>query len=644
MEAMGYERRATKPSKASAAQDRSATTTSNVLTSTQVQNLRRALSTRPLDPSALYTAYLASKPHLTYLTRSEFSNLIAAFGALSDYPNAERLPRADGFVVTEWLREALAGVTFGQKWWDVVLEVGANQSVLGRRTADVDRYWLMLAHLGRYRSQGQDQVYHGDRTDGDMHNLSSDMGSFPERVHHSDRVGTHNQESDSMKNRHAARDRLPTGSTQHLAHARIHYTALARNHLDESVHYAYLRALLDVYPALAEARIHLADALSQLLTNTRFRFEPRLARLFWSVIHTVEFIPPERQALLDALALRASTHKHVPRTQGLNHRLDSGSDEDPVLALRHAILDFSTSDEPWVRREAELIVLHHQQSEGWSSLVALAGGTPPRALAHPPRRINVLLGLRQGEEHQQLEVLWDVWMAILGAEIRQDETRSGLGEIGTVKIDRAILLRFLRAAAIRRSDRVVSGVERLLLVMSCVVFERDGIEKAEAVEDPRGSGRAQMRATLAVLARLLRPHQSPRGHNNSSTARVDARLSFAPDAVTLNVLCRALARCTSGLASPRLRALFDQLAQAGICGPPGYHFGTNEADGRDRFIVALAEMVRGSDARVSFVRHTRPLLKTFLRGFQVRRDEEAARVVGDLLEAEDNAWRSGQRT
>ncbi|KAG8727804.1 hypothetical protein FRC12_022207 [Ceratobasidium sp. 428] len=345
----------------------------------------------------------------------------------------------------------------------------------------------MLAHLGLCRSQGRTQVYHADRTDIDIHNL----------------------ESASTKV-HTSCDKLPTGST-HLTLARVHYTALARNHLDESVHYAYLRALLDVYPVFAdEARVHLASALGDLLSNARFRFEPRLARLFWSALHTVDFIHPERQTLLDSLALRSSLstsiHKHVLRTQRLTHP-DSDSDEDPVVALRCVILDPSTSDEPWVRREAELIVHHLGQhhDRAWASLVTLAGRTPPLALSHhPPRRINVLLGLRQGEdEEQRVDRLWDVWMTILGAEIRC--ARSGLddeqgqGEVGTEKVDRTILLSFLRAAAIRRSDRVVSGAERLLPVLPCVKREQDEIDSAGRVVDPKESLSVVLGATRACL-------------------------------------------------------------------------------------------------------------------------------------------------
>ncbi|KAG8679261.1 hypothetical protein FRC08_017098 [Ceratobasidium sp. 394] len=236
---------------------------------------------------------------------------------------------------------------------------------------------------------------------------------------------------------------------------------------------------------------HISAPCSILLANTRFRFEPRLARLFWSTLHTVEFTLAERQALHDALALRSSlpaahTSKHAPGTQRLNHH-DSDSDEDPVLAIRRAILDLSTSDEPWVRREAQAIV-----HEGWSLLVALAGRTS-RALFHPPLRVNVLLGLRYlSEGNGELERLWDVWMVILGAE-------AGRGELGTAKIDRTILLRFLNEAAVRRSDRVLSGAGRLLPVQSWILLEQDKIESVEGVVDPRESISVVLGAAWACL-------------------------------------------------------------------------------------------------------------------------------------------------
>jgi hypothetical protein len=70
-----------------------------------------------MDVQALHRAYSASRPHLSHLTRSEFSALIALVGALSP------------------------------AWGEFVLEIGADLGALGRRTADADRYWLMLAHL-----------------------------------------------------------------------------------------------------------------------------------------------------------------------------------------------------------------------------------------------------------------------------------------------------------------------------------------------------------------------------------------------------------------------------------------------------------------------------------------------------------------
>ncbi|QRV75330.1 microtubule-actin cross-linking factor 1 [Ceratobasidium sp. AG-Ba] len=829
-----------------------------------LQTIRAFLSgKRPLDGPALHAAYHASKPHhLHHLTRSEFSNLIALFGTLSACSDSSCVVRMSPFTLSETQRTVLGSVPpgeFGRDWWEFVIELGADQSSLGRRTADPDRYWLMRAHL----AQGW-TVHRNYRGDDD-------------------------QESGSVEV-HVSRDRyepkLPTGST-HLVHAHAHYAALAQNHLDESIHYAYLRGLLDMQPFLPSVRVHLAYAFTQLVSNLRFCFEPRLMRLFWHTLHALalDFTTSERQTLLDALQRRLSfslSPKHVSRTRRLIH-LDSHHDEDPVLALRCAILDISTSDEPWVRGEAARMIVHNE----WSLLVAVAG-RPVNALAQlAPRRINVLLGLRDlGQELGSLERLWDDWMIVLGAEVGQAD------KVDTAKIDRLILLKFLKAAAIQRSIRVLSGAERLLMVQSDLSFEQDGVQAAEKVKSPTNSlsvvlgaawactgttnltvlfvrmrtagfkvedgrfpnpymaklvdllinfrepntawliaqqcqsqlpvdlverlaracldaglvppavsllseirissdikfsialsclqqcsrrriilnrwnalkicealgpqlghvpiglrhaaiwmtlntglvrlaglmglswnlsrrmqrkltsrlfraklyavafgvmsnsqmastsrfisgrvdsassssrfgcseidatrrgnillsragksqrkrlgKRAQMRATLAALARLLRRRgSSTHGHNDTvhgPTRRISARLSFTPDAVTLNILCRALARCTSGFPSSRLRAVFDRLSCVGLCGRPGNHFGTSEADGQDKAIVALAELVQTSDARASFVRHTRPLLKIFLRGFLARGDEEAARVVVGLLEEEDRAWRSG---
>jgi hypothetical protein len=128
-----------------------------------LQTLRAILAgKRPFDASALCAAYSISKPQLTYLTSSEFSTLIALFGALSKYSDASLLPSTPTFSLSPNQHSLLVKAPvedFNRLWWDVVLKLGVDQTALGRRTADVDRYWIMLARLGCcFRSR----IYHHD--------------------------------------------------------------------------------------------------------------------------------------------------------------------------------------------------------------------------------------------------------------------------------------------------------------------------------------------------------------------------------------------------------------------------------------------------------------------------------------------------
>jgi hypothetical protein len=123
-----------------------------------LQKLRAILAgKRAFDAPAIHAAYNTSKSHLAYLTSSEFSTLIALFGALSTYSDASRLPPTPIFSLSSNQRSLLVKAPvedFNRSWWDFVLELGVDQTALGRRMADVDRYWLMLARLGYcFRSQ-----------------------------------------------------------------------------------------------------------------------------------------------------------------------------------------------------------------------------------------------------------------------------------------------------------------------------------------------------------------------------------------------------------------------------------------------------------------------------------------------------------
>ncbi|CAE6409370.1 unnamed protein product [Rhizoctonia solani] len=157
----------------------------------------------------------------------------------------------------------------------------------------------------------------------------------------------------------------------------------------------------------------------------------------------------------------------------------------------------------------------------------------------------------------------------------------------------------------------------------------------------RLGGRAQLRATLATLARLLRANVAA---HESSWISKRKRASFRPDGATLNIIVRALVRSTFCVSSNDLRTLFDLLSRTGRCGmaATGNHFGTG-ADytlgGYASSAIALAKLVPPTEGPWAFVRYVRPLLRTFVTGLQVRRDQEGVKVVTRVLKTEDSHWR-----
>ncbi|CAE6452807.1 unnamed protein product [Rhizoctonia solani] len=157
----------------------------------------------------------------------------------------------------------------------------------------------------------------------------------------------------------------------------------------------------------------------------------------------------------------------------------------------------------------------------------------------------------------------------------------------------------------------------------------------------RLGGRAQLRATLATLARLLRANGVAYETSWSSKRK---RAPFRPDGVTLNIILRALVRSTFCVSSSDLRTLFDLLSRAGRCGMAkvGNHFGTGAdyvLDGYASSAIALAKLVPRTEGPWAFVRYVRPLLRTFVAGLRIRGDQEGVKVVMKVLRAEDWHWR-----
>lgn len=471
-----------------------------------LQLLRSVLaSKRPFDVSLLKSAYLASKTHLSYLTASEFSTLIALFGALSIYPNASQLPPGANFYLSSTQRELILTAPtkdFGS-WWDFVLMLGSDQSALGRRTSDGDCYWLMLGSLScflpYFRSRGPTKH---QCTTSQSHNCNE-----PQEINYVD---------DS-----ASAAQAPPPPIQYLVHAHVHYTKLAKNHLDENVHYSYLQRLLDIHqhlsnnpttseladPALINSvRTNLANALKILLSKQKFRLGQSISSLVWHILSAVDFEPQQTRSIIIALRSRFSLST-VARTHP--HPTASSVLLDPIPSLRRAILDPVSSDDLWVVREAYAIT-HDVQA--WTGLMTLAGRPQAQASSSSlnPTRVNTLAGLhrlehalgkdKDGDEGGavviELERLWDGWMGVLGADAGRSGDSQGHWSAG---VDRATLLAFLRLAAVYRSTKVAYGAERLLAVHRAIVFEQDEVQAAGGLANPKESLCVALGAACACL-------------------------------------------------------------------------------------------------------------------------------------------------
>ncbi|EUC57053.1 hypothetical protein RSOL_207540 [Rhizoctonia solani AG-3 Rhs1AP] len=314
---------------------------------------------------------------------------------------------------------------------EFIVRLCADQMALGRRIPDSERYRYMLAHLVSCR-------------------FDSDTPTNPALF-------------------------------EHLTDAQVHYTKLAKNYSGQAVHRVYLEHLLRIYlrsdPQISQWICDtFSNVLKSLLAKPRFRFEQCLARVVWRIIASVRFDVPQTKALLHLLRLRLSSS-----FESSSRILDS------IESLRQAILDSPGADLK-AHQEARLI-LH--DARAWEWLRVLAG--EPSSITGANTRLSVLGLLRQLEHalpsESSLTLLergWDVWMTILGAEAAYVHT--------TPTVDRAILAAFLRLAARFQSVRVVSGSERLLTVLSSVVYAEDQIHTAQP-----GSLSVQLGAAYACI-------------------------------------------------------------------------------------------------------------------------------------------------
>jgi hypothetical protein len=107
---------------------------------------------------------------------------------------------------------------------------------------------------------------------------------------------------------------------------------------------------------------------------------------------------------------------------------------------------------------------------------------------------------------------------------------------------------------------------------------------------------------------------------------------FVPDRITVNIILKALIAWRTAFDYQRLRALFDHMVRggypAGIYSPSHPPFGTPLL--RTSGTLALSKL----PLYISFEKHSKPMLKMFIKAFYLQNDVEAARTVVEILKIE----------
>jgi hypothetical protein len=129
---------------------------------------------------------------------------------------------------------------------------------------------------------------------------------------------------------------------------------------------------------------------------------------------------------------------------------------------------------------------------------------------------------------------------------------------------------------------------------------------------PRNGRR--VRKVLGLLDNLVNHHQ------------------FVPDRITVNIILKALIAWRTAFDDQRLRALFDHMVRggypAGIYSPSHPPFRTPLL--RTSGTLALSKL----PLYISFEKHSKPMLKMFIKAFYLQNDVEAARTVVEILKIE----------
>ena len=107
-----------------------------------------------------------------------------------------------------------------------------------------------------------------------------------------------------------------------------------------------------------------------------------------------------------------------------------------------------------------------------------------------------------------------------------------------------------------------------------------------------------------------------------------------PDRITVNTLIKAMLRWRDAMDCGKLKALFDHMVRHGYPGGEGL------AKGEVTFGTGVVEplfRLPTLEGGLIFEKHTRPMLKMFIKAFYARGDRASARKVIGVLKAEEAA-------
>jgi len=110
---------------------------------------------------------------------------------------------------------------------------------------------------------------------------------------------------------------------------------------------------------------------------------------------------------------------------------------------------------------------------------------------------------------------------------------------------------------------------------------------------------------------------------------------FSPDRITVNIVLKALIAWRTAFNYQRLRALFDHMVRGGY--PAGTYSPTHLPFGTPPLRTGRSLALSKLPPYISFEKHAKPMFKMFIKGFYLRNDVEAARMVVEILKIEQQA-------